>query len=318
MIQNVLVTSSASKAPLIASVMHAARRLNTAARVVAGDIDPNALTRYVADEFWAMPATRDENLDALIQGCKARCIDTIIPTRDGELEFWAAHSDTFESHRIRVIVSGLEAVRGCLDKLGFFRHCHALGLPVIPTHSVLDGNGPFVVKEQFGAGSKQIGLNLSARQALDHAALLKHPIFQPYVSGIEVSADAWLDQHHRCKGIVVRTRDIVVAGESRQTTTLRHERLERVLCTVLEALHLRGPVVVQAIIDNESNIHVIEVNARFGGASTTGIAAGLDVWHWSLSERAGVDVSTIPVQLCEHPLRLVRIPSDLVIHDHRF
>ena len=39
----------------------------------------------------------------------------------------------------------------------------------------------FVVKEQFGAGSSNVGIKLGKLDALEHAKRIKHPIFQPYI-----------------------------------------------------------------------------------------------------------------------------------------
>ena len=60
---------------------------------------------------------------------------------------------------------------------------------------------------------------------------------------------------------------------------------------------------------------MIECNARFGGASTTGIAAGVDSLFWSLLEARGVDVGDYPFIRIAGEIRQVRVPSDIYIHD---
>jgi carbamoyl-phosphate synthase large subunit len=107
----------------------------------------------------------------------------------------------------------------------------------------------------------------------------------------------------------------VVNGESQVTTTFNNPSLEASARKVIEALKLRGPVVLQAIYDEVGEMHIIECNARFGGASTTGIAAGVDALFWSLLDAQGVDLEDYPFERSNSQVRQVRVPSDIYIYD---
>jgi carbamoyl-phosphate synthase large subunit len=317
---NVLITSASGKVPLVRAVQNAARKLDPSIRVIAGDLDENALTRYVADDFWAMPHTDDASIDELAAGCSKRNIRTIIPTRDGELAFWAKHLSRFAEAGMEVIVSPAPSVEICLDKLAFARFGNSRGLPFIPADSSLDrlGGERFVVKERFGAASRSMGINLNYTTALEHGATLDRPIYQPFVAGREISVDGWLDAACKIKGLVLRSRDHVVNGESQITTTFRDARLTARCIEIFEALHLRGPVMLQALIDEHNGLHIIECNSRFGGASTASIAAGLDMFYWTLLERSGHDFSDCPFDRVSGEVRQVRTPADVLIHDSGF
>lgn len=312
----VLVTSASRKIPLVRALQQAARAIHSEARVVAGDMDPNALSFHVADESWTMPSLADSEVDELLAQCLRLGITAVLPTRDGELMFWARHAAKFRQAGVEVLVSGPEALQRCLDKLAFseFGVCH--GLPLIP--AALSASDlcteRFVVKERFGAGSRAIGMNLDRTQAISHAATLQAPIFQPFVGGQEISVDAWLDRGGRVKGLVLRRRDLVVNGESQITTTFRDAALEEQAAAILGRLALRGPVVMQAIIDAVGSLQVIECNARFGGASTASIAAGLDGLRWSLLEAAGAPIDDYPFLRAAGEVRQVRVPADIYVH----
>jgi carbamoyl-phosphate synthase large subunit len=314
--RHLLVTSAARKIPLLRAAIAAARKLSPEMQVLAGDIDPDAPAQYAADAFWAMPRTDDTALDALIAGCRERGIGFVLPTRDGELAFWARHRARFANEGIAVLVSPEESVTRCLDKLAFARFGQERGLPFIPAYEGLEDastsryRGPYAVKERFGAGSRAIGLNLDAASAREHAKGLTAPIFQPFIEGTEISVDAWLDRNHKVKGLVLRRRDRVVDGESQVTTTFRDPVIENATRTALEALQLSGPVVMQILIDKAGQPHIIECNSRFGGASTAGIAAGLDSLYWSLAEAAGHDVAALPFARISGEVRQVRLPAD--------
>ncbi|MBV9508235.1 MAG: ATP-grasp domain-containing protein [Acidobacteriia bacterium] len=312
-----LVSSASRKAPLIAAVQRACRNFDPSLQVITGDLDPHALARYLGDDFWAMPPTSDEHLPAILAGCRERSIRFILPTRDGELAFWAHHAPAFADAGILVIVSCPAAVALCLDKLAFARFGRANGFPFIPASENPGefGDGPLVVKERYGAGSRKIGLNLDRQTALDHARSLDHPIFQPFVEGCEISIDAWVDRRHRVNGIVLRRRDSVSNGESQITTTFRNTAIAGQASRVLAALRVRGPVVLQAIVTGGVEIRILECNPRFGGASTAGIAAGLDPFYWSLLEAEGAHVSPYPFDRISGEVRQVRVPMDLHFYD---
>ncbi len=295
----------------------AANRIDPGIVIIAGDIDPEAPGRHIADQFWQMPRAEVDELPTLLSGCAERGIRAILPTRDGELAFWAAHRDAFAEKGIGVIVSRSDSVALCLDKLAFAQFGIANDLPVIPATDDLETltADRFVVKERFGAGSHGIGLDLDREAAIVHAQTLETPIFQPYVSGPEISIDAWIRRDGTPVGLVLRWRDRVEGGESVITTTFRDLAIEAEARRSLAVLGLFGPVVMQAIVTETGTLSVIEVNARFGGASTTSLAVGLDSFFWSLaSVFAGLQEPS-QFHRIEHEVRQIRLPSDILIHD---
>ena len=317
---HVLVTSLAGKAPLLRAVQAAARRLHYATRVIGADLNPQALARPLADDFWPMPALHDEALPELLAGLQARGIAYLIPTRDGELAFWSRHRATLAAADVAVLVSTPAAVHRCLDKLEFAAFGQRHGLPIITTARALDAldepnaAATFVVKERHGAGSLSLGLNLPAAAALAHARTLQEPVFQPFIDGREISVDGYVDRAGRVHGLVARTRDVVVRGESQVTTTLPDAALLARLGPIVAQLGLYGPLVLQALLTADGGLHLIECNCRFGGASTLGIAAGVDSFYWFLQEAGGADLQAFPFVPAAGPLRQVRVAADKTFH----
>jgi len=312
---NLLVTSSSKKVPLLQALQKAARKLSSDIKIVAGDISKTAVTGYIADAFWEMPRTVDSEVDALVAGCKERNIHTIIPTRDGELLFWAKHRSRFAEEGISVVISPLASIQVCLDKLAFADFGVTHNLPFILTADRPDKikATSYVVKDRYGAGSRTIGLNLTKQAAIEHGSQLEEPIYQPFIAGTEISVDAWLNSSHQVKGLVLRIRDRIFDGEAQVTTTFQDPEIEAQILKVLQALKLRGPVVLQALIDDNNQIHIIECNPRFGGSSTTSIAVGLDIFYWSILESYGLDLSEYQFERKSNEIRQVRIPTDIHI-----
>lgn len=315
-----LVSSASKKFALLNAAKEAMHRIYPHATVIAGDMSPTALTSYVADDFWLMPKTEDAMFEGILKGCLLRNIQIILPTRDGELIFWAKHSAAFKHHGIHVIISPEEAITQCIDKFAFAKFGDNNAIPVIATSIDIDNLTAtrYVAKERYGAGSREIGINLDRAQAKKHGETLDNPIYQPYIQGVEFSADAWLDKSHQVKGLVLRQRNLVVNGESQVTTTFTNAALEKQIKYCLEKLKLSGPVVLQAILDQHDDMHIIECNARFGGASNAGIAAGVDSLYWSILEATGQDLQNISFQRLNGELRQVRVSTDIYEYDSNF
>jgi len=313
---NIMVTSASKKIPLLLRVKQAAEKLRPDIRVLAADASSSALAQHFSDGFWIMPYLSDLDAPHLMAACRERGVTQIIPTRDGELAFFAAHRGTLEKAGISVMVSAPETVEICLDKLRFASFGLEAGLPVIPAHKTLPANagGPWVVKERYGAGSLSMGVNFTAAEALSHSAKLTDPIFQPFMGGMqEFSADIYVDRRGCMKGCVVRTRDVVVNGESQVTTTTANPALVDVCQKLVAALPFYGHIIVQAFVDALGGVHLIEVNPRFGGASCLAIEAGLDSFYWFLLESQGADLRDTPfLHDPARRLRLMRYPSDLI------
>lgn len=315
---NVLVTSAAQKIPLIQALQSAAKRIRENIKIIAGDTDPMVASHFLSDEFWQMPRLCDDLLTALIDECHRRNISIIFPTRDGELNFWANHRQTLAHAGIEVIISSAAAIALCRDKLKFSDFGHHNHLPFIPAATTPEAFGEtlLVVKERFGAGSRGIGIGLRQEEALAHAKKLDDPIFQPFISGPEISIDSWIRRDGTVMGVVLRQRNRVIAGESQITTTFRNPILEEQAIRCLKALDLQGPVVMQAICTGQT-LHIIECNPRFGGASTASIAVGLDSLYWSLAEILDHSHPLMFLRSATE-LRQVRYPADKVFDDSNF
>ena len=312
---NVLVSSASRKIPLIQAVRQAMDKLGGGGKVIAADCDEKCLARYFADEFWRMPPLSELTNPKLLAGLQCRDVRYVIPSRDGELLFWSERKEWLHRHGIAVMTAGTEPTGCSLDKLEFYEHCRELNIPVIETRLKPDelSTDCYVVKERYGAGACQLGLKLSQKEAEVWAEKMEQPVFQPFVSGKEYSVDAYVDQFGRVKGTVCRTRDVVVNGESQITTTVNDDVLEKKCTEYIEQLGLYGHVVLQVLVDETGKIAVIECNARFGGASTLSIAAGLDSLYWFLVESRGADLQQYPFNRREKELRQVRYPQDLVM-----
>ena len=284
-----LLTSLSAKKSLYDYVLKDAHRFHPEARLIGADSNPACPGARYAEEFISMPPLSELDPKGFCDFCVKHRISHVIPTRDGELAFLAEAGKILEQKNIHVFVAPPEPVSKCLDKLVFSERLAANGMPVIPTSSSIDElrDNQLVVKPRHGAGSEQIGINLTREAAEIHAEKLKDPIFQPYIQGHEFSAEVWLDKTSRAHGVVLRWRKKVVSGESHHTVTFHNEEWEDLVVGCVEALGLTGHALAQVIVDENDSLNIVEINPRLGGASPLSLACGLHSIEWFLRETAG-------------------------------
>ena len=314
---NVLVTSISKKTPLLCEVRNALSRIDKNGKLFGADADSNCIGHYFCDSFWLVPALDRLTFSEFSDFCQVNKISAIIPTRDGELTRFAKWSEKFEKLGISIMVSEPEVIAICLDKLNFYQTLKDVpGLKLCPTstdiNQLQEGAAKFVVKERFGSASEKIAINVTRQKALDLAGNLENPIFQSFIEGQEYSIDLYRTRQGCIPGVVVRSRDLIVAGESQISTTVENNKIEQMCLRAADIMNLQGHVIFQGIIDRDGDFHIIECNPRFGGASTLSVAAGLDSFSWFLRECQRQRITKKDF-VKKGLLKLIRHPQDLII-----
>lgn len=308
----VLVTSASRKVPLLDAFRTAFLGLNVDGTVWAGDCDARVAAARAADRFWEMPHLGDLDPGAVRRFCEANGIDLVVPTRDGELAWWAEAAPELSRAGIRVAVSPSPCVEACDDKVAFAEVCAAAGLAGVPTFTELRPleGGLVAVKERRGAGSARVGLRLDEAAAAHHARFLDEPVYQPFIDGDEYTVDLYIAESGQPVGAVVRRRDVVWGGESQVSTVVSVPELESMCLSLASVLGIRAHAVVQAI-HADGVFWLIECNPRIGGASALAFAAGLPSPQFLVQEVIGEEAPRAQVR--HRGARLLRRPSDAIV-----
>ena len=308
--KNILITSISNKITLIEQLKNSTR-YNI--KIFGGDSNTNCVGKFFVEKFWKMPLIENLEINDLIKYCKRNEINYIIPTRDGDLVYFSKNKSTLSKNKIFVMISNLKTVNFCLDKINFYENGKKVNLPVIQTSKNIQEikSKRYVVKERFGSGSSQLGLNLTKQNAINHAKILRNPIFQPYIPGEEFSIDAYVTKNKKIQGIIVRKRNLILNGESKISQVVTNKKLEQVCHKMIKNFIFYGHIIIQVLVDSRNKIHVIECNSRFGGASSLSVECGLDSFNWFIKENSGhkliKQVKKIPKKT------LIRYPKDMFI-----
>jgi carbamoyl-phosphate synthase large subunit len=311
----VLVTSISKKVPLIMAVKDALNSFGLNSRLFGADIDNSCIAKYFVDEFWHMPKQDNLTSKEIIDYCKQHEINTIIPTRDGELIFWSKIKDLLLENNIHIMTSNEQSLNLCLDKLQFFQFFEANNLKTPKTSEKITDIEcmKYVVKEKTGSGSRGIGLNLGRDEAIIHSKTLHNPVFQPYITGSEYTVDLYINKDNNIQGIIARKRILVIDGESQISETESSPAIENICKKAALKLNLKGHVLFQVIHEtNNENYYIIECNPRFGGASTLSVKAGLDSFYWFFQETLNEPLPKFKRSLNE--IKLIRHAADTYIN----
>jgi carbamoyl-phosphate synthase large subunit len=312
MVDRLLISSASGKIPLIRALRKSKFCQNGNIELVAGDSDENSLSFFFCDLNWIMPRTIDANLTDIVDGCLNRSIRTIIPTRDGELLFYAKNFKFFTENGIQILIPSLKSIEQCLDKKRFSDLLLSWDIPVVPSFLELNPKlgSRMVVKERFGSGSKLLGLDLSSHDALIHASTLQNPIFQPMIFGKEFSVDLWVSNDLSQAISSPRIRDIVIDGEAKVTTTFHDDKIEELSLLLARRLGITGISVLQGFILDDGSLMINECNTRFGGASTAALNSGIPLIDLALYDLAGKDTKALLNDIEWKPITQVRANYD--------
>ena len=288
----VLVSSIGAKHSLLRVLKKAMSDFNPTLVLIGADADANPATKKSVDIFWQMPRLEELTLELLLAYVRENSVKYIIPTRDTELLFFASHKEVLRKAGVFVFVADFEAVTFCYDKLKFYSEDEENWAIETSEEITKLHTEKFVVKERFGAGSKSIKLECSEKEALTHAKSLNSAIFQPYIQGQEYSIECYVSKSMQCEAVVVRSRDVVVNGESAVTTTHQMPELEQKAAIFVEKHKLQGHSLLQVLV-NEKGSYLIECNARFGGASSLSEYVGLRSFYWFFLESVDREFSAV-------------------------
>lgn len=293
LIPTILLTSLSGKKALYDTVLKQAKMFHPLARVIGADCNANCSASHQIQQFRVMPSLDLLGKSELLTYLARLNVTHVLPTRDGELKYWAQMADPLARHGISVLISNFAAINFCEDKLTFSQQLLSQQLRAIPSYLEAE-NLPtkrLVIKERRSSGSRKIFIDLSKSDALARRTLFTEPIYQPHIKGNEFTAEAWLNRKGITCSVILRWRDLVINGESHRSTVFHNAQWESSISKMLNSIKgLSGHCISQVIVDSKQELHLVEVNPRLGGASPLSLSAGFNSIFWSLQE----EVSTGP------------------------
>lgn len=273
---NILITSVSAKVQLVQAFKEAVRPY--AGLIVGTDMDEKCCASHFVDAFVQVPPDGSSAFSSkLLDVCRRYNIDIIIPTRDGELMQLAELRRELTALNVLLPLPDKHNLEVCLDKRKFHEFCTANNFPVLP---LVDPDHPdsfplFV--RAINTANGKVAYEVPDLKVWEMLGLDRtHYICQPVSTDNEYSCDVILDLDGKPLQSVVRHRQRLVNGESWRSEIVSIPALEEMTMKLCGKLGLKGHNLVQAFQADDGEIHLIEVNPRFGGCSNLSVAGGLD------------------------------------------
>lgn len=257
--------------------------LDAGHRVLALDADPHAGGFKVHGVDWAVvPRFDDPNYgQAMIDHVTSHSLQALICTVAEEYRALAAVAPQLTALGCKTWLPDLDAVDRCIDKARFARVMENHDIAHPPTSTRVRGlkriPGPWIVKPRRGRGSRGVIASNSLREVRSLMKSNPDLVVQSRLEGDEFTADVLIDRNGQMMTCVPRWRLATRGGISVHGLTFDSPEVTRTCAEVVAAIGLTGAANIQGMVDDQGEVSVIEVNARFSGGLPLTLAAGADV-----------------------------------------
>lgn len=308
---NILVASGGRRPYLTRWFKEALTANNVEGSVVVADLDPYSPSQSEADAFFNAPRVSDPSYVPWLRHIlEAQSIDLAVSINDFELSVWSSLYLKFGFDSLLTLSSEKQEIAEDKFSMGtalFEGEVPAPTTVLASQLSAVDLQGDFVVKGRFGSGSRGLGfasaddietaIDGATREVTDPSGL--HPetlqdamdliVVQPLVPGQEYGLDVVNDLDGKFVTVLARKKIAMRGGETDKAMTVDPSPFRDVAQALSAVTQHRGLIDVDVIQDPSGQIHVIDVNPRFGGGYPFSHVAGADIpaayVAWSLGRR---------------------------------
>ena len=270
--------------------------------IVGTDMQISAPALTVADIKKTVPPVYADNyIDRTIEICCQHNIKALICLNDLELPILAKNKSRFESIGVTTIVSSEDVIDKCFDKFKTAKYIENLGLKSPKTfvnytaavEALKNGSlsFPLVLKPRWGSGSIGIEfVNDLLELEETYAMLLKkvkktilatasegneYILIQEKIEGLEYGMDVMNDLNGVNRGVSVKKKLAMRAGETDKAMTVDNEKIREIGKKLGRDLKHVGNLDVD-IFEKDGEYYVLELNPRFGGGFPFSYEAGVN------------------------------------------
>ncbi|HUR64899.1 MAG TPA: ATP-grasp domain-containing protein [Chitinophagaceae bacterium] len=295
-------------------------------KVTLADANSEAIGKYLGHDFEAIPvAIAPLFSETLLELCKEKKIDVILPLVTKELIPFAAHQQEFDAAGIKCLVSPAASLEIANNKSRLYEFMQWRGIPVpefrvIETveqfqeainqlgypgkpvcfkPSVSNGSRGFrIISEQMNKldllfNQKPSALFISATDAIRILSSGKFPelLVSEYLPGEEYSVDCLAD-HGKTVLVVPRLRKKIINGISIEGEFVREETIIAYCSRVIKELQLHGNIGIQVKRAVAGQFLMLEINPRVQGSIATCLGAGINLPALAIKQELGLPISS--------------------------
>lgn len=294
-------------------------------KVIAADASSGATGRYLAKDFEQIPlAVKPFFADSVLEICKKKRVDIILPLVTKELIPFAEHKTAFEAADIRIPVSPAASLEIANNKSRLYEFLQWRGMPV-PDFRVVETpdqfkaaiqelgypGRPVCFKPSVSNGSR--GFRIISEQMNELDLLFNHKPGSVYMtlheavrilsSGKfpELLVSEWLPGEEYSvdclalrgePGLVVpRLRKRMLSGISVEGEFVKEATVIGYCSQIIRELQLHGNIGIQVKRSAGGSFLILEINPRVQGSISAGLGAGINLPVLAVKQELGLPFS---------------------------
>lgn len=306
---NLLISSVGRKVALVKSFVLAAK--DYPIKILVTDISEQSPALYFADDYFlSLERSSSHFVDDFLRKLQKYKVKFLLSTSDQEMLFFAGLRKQLLVAGVMLIASSENTLQTCISKTKFAKFCSAKNFLQPNIYKNLDeAEFPLVVKKEFSTAGSGVLVIQGMPEAKRFLTDCSEPfLLQEFIETQEFSVDAFFDRNGNLVAALPRSRDKVALGESVVTTSKDIPELVEVVKNLGKQLNFWGHITVQAFFDGQ-NCKLVEINPRFGGASSLSFSCGVNSPLWIVQEMVGIKLSKQELKFNQ---QLMRYSADLI------
>jgi len=320
---NILISSAGRRVSLVRAFQKELQKVYPQGKVFASDADPQLSGAcHVADNHFKVPMVNHPDYpDALIQQCKARDIQLLIPTIDAELLPLAINAALFAENGIKVVIASAAFVGKCRDKRKTHQFFESHKVAFAHEYAKDDYKLPLFIKPIDGSRSIDTHLIKDEGDLKDYHFANDKLMFLEYLDHDlynEFTCDLYYGKDHKLKCVVPRKRLEVRDGEVYKALTVANSLVPYIKERLGYIEGAVGCLTSQFFKHKtEDKIYGIEINPRFGGGFPLSYLSGANFPKWIIQEFLLDEKIDEQFDCWEKDLLMIRYDDEILVHGYK-
>ena len=294
-ITSVLVPGAAGPAGI--NTIKSLKMAGFGGKIIATDSSKLSAGFFMASAHVVMPKVVDEvnymmKLEQLINNHN---IEVLMPSSGYDIQPYSKHRKQIEELGAKPVVSDLESMEICYDKMMTFQKLNdKFDMPFTTTDPNKIPEFPIIAKPRREKGGYDMMI-IEDENDLRHATSKFHDmIFQEYLPGAEYTIDVLSDLNKNPLVAVPRIRLETKSGISTQGKVIHDAQIEQICMNVANFIGIRGPCCIQIKGAKDGTLKLVEINPRMGGGTIFAALAGVNFPALILDMVSGKEIITPP------------------------
>ena len=276
-ITSVLVPGAAGPAGV--NTIKSLKMARFSGKIIATDSSKLSAGFFMASAHAVMPSIIDEvnYMTKLEQVINNHNIEVLMPSSGYDIQPYSKYRKQIEQLGAKPIVSDLESMKICYDKMMTFQKLNdKFDMPFTTTDPDKIPEFPIIAKPRREKGGYDMMLIENENALIQATSKFQDLIFQEYLPGEEYTIDVLSDLNKKPLIAVPRIRLETKGGISTKGKVIHDTQIEQICMNVADFIGIRGPCCIQMKGAKNGRLKLVEVNPRMGGGTIFATLAGVN------------------------------------------